>query len=179
MPFGGGWGHYSSAVIHWSLVSVLRCGSLETTLADSQVWQEHCQVYGLFANTVPLLKWSWLYLYASTICAKVLITVLNWRDLSAGIQRSVVRWMSIDVSEEHVAFILGSRSRLYLLPASRWYLVWLTFRPWRWKPNVPPTYRMTQNELYGLHNVISQKTEIFIITSARTSNPTQRYTVST
>jgi hypothetical protein len=40
----------------------------------------------------------------------------------------------------------------------------------RWRQYVPPKRLLTFN---GLHCVISQKTELFITTGVRTSNPTQ------
>jgi hypothetical protein len=52
-----------------------------------------------------------------------------------------------------------SRFCLHLL--SRWFLAWL--RPWRWRRHIPPKRRLTSN---GLHGVISQKTELFMISPA-------------
>jgi hypothetical protein len=72
----------------------------------------------------------------------------SWRVLSSGIQRRVVRRKSTDVSEEHVSSIF----RVWLLPASRWFLVRLILRPWRWG-HVPPKRRLTFN---GLHGIISE-----------------------
>jgi hypothetical protein len=40
---------------------------------------------------------------------------------------------------------------------------------WRWRRYVPPNHQLTFN---GLHGVISQKTEHFITTGVRTSDPT-------
>jgi hypothetical protein len=57
-----------------------------------------------------------------------------------------------------------------LLPTSCWFLarlIWL----WRWRRNVPPKRRFIFN---GLYDVISQKTEIFIITAVWTSSPTRK-----
>jgi hypothetical protein len=48
------------------------------------------------------------------------------------------------------------------------FLGWVTLKPWRWRRHIPPKRRLTSN---GLHSVISQKTELFIITAVRTSNP--------
>jgi hypothetical protein len=42
-------------------------------------------------------------------------------------------------------------------------------RPWRWRRHASPNRRLTFN---GLHGVLSQETELFIITAVRTSNPT-------
>jgi hypothetical protein len=47
-----------------------------------------------------------------------------------------------------------------LLTASRWFLAWLILRPWRWRRHVPQKRQMTFN---GLHGVISQKIELFVI----------------
>jgi hypothetical protein len=58
---------------------------------------------------------------------------------------------------------------LCLLLASRRFLSWLVFQPWRWKRNVPPKSRLSFNELRG---VISQKTEFYIPTAMRTSDHT-------
>jgi hypothetical protein len=49
--------------------------------------------------------------------------------------------------------------KLCLLPASCWFLAWLTFQPWRWRQHVPLKCWLTFNEL---HSIISQKTELFI-----------------
>jgi hypothetical protein len=43
-----------------------------------------------------------------------------------------------------------------LLPGSRWLLVWITLRHWRWRRHVPPKCRLTFN---GRHGDTSQKTE--------------------
>jgi hypothetical protein len=45
----------------------------------------------------------------------------------------------------------------------------LILRPWRWRWHVPPKRRLTFN---WLHGVISQKRELFITTTVRTSNLT-------
>jgi hypothetical protein len=63
--------------------------------------------------------------------------------------------------------IYGSHSSSYegfyeylagLLPVSRWFLVWLILRPWRWMKHVLRKRRLTFS---GLHGVISQKIELF------------------
>jgi hypothetical protein len=59
--------------------------------------------------------------------------------------------------------------KLCLVPASRWFDVWLILRPWKRRRQVPPRSRLIFN---GLHGVISQKTEFFITTAVRTSNTT-------
>jgi hypothetical protein len=41
--------------------------------------------------------------------------------------------------------------------ASRWFLSWLIFRPWRWRQHVPPKHRFTLN---GLGSVRCHKTEL-------------------
>jgi hypothetical protein len=48
---------------------------------------------------------------------------------------------------------------------SRWFLVWLVFRPWRWRRCVPPKRQFIFN---GLHGVISQKIVLFITTAVNT-----------
>jgi hypothetical protein len=60
----------------------------------------------------------------------------------------------------------GTGSACYLL--SGWYPDWLIVRPWRRRRHVLPKRRLTFNRL---HCVISQKTEFFITTDVRTSNP--------
>jgi hypothetical protein len=52
---------------------------------------------------------------------------------------------------------------------SRWFLAQFILRPWRWRRYVPPKCRLTFNEL---HDIISQKTVLFITTAVWTSNPT-------
>jgi hypothetical protein len=61
---------------------------------------------------------------------------------------------------------------LCLLPASCWFLTWLTLRPWRWRQYVPPKRWLT---FIGLHGVISQEIRVVlsIATAVRTSNLTQ------
>jgi hypothetical protein len=66
----------------------------------------------------------------------------------------VIRWKSTDISEE------------------RCFLAWLILRPWWWRWHAPPKRRLTFS---GLHGVMTQKTELFIITAVRTSDPTRRY----
>jgi hypothetical protein len=48
--------------------------------------------------------------------------------------------------------------RALLVPASWWFLVWLTLQPWRRRPHVSPTRRLNFS---GLHDVTSQETEFF------------------
>jgi hypothetical protein len=64
--------------------------------------------------------------------------------------------------------------KLSFLSASCWFLAWLNLRPWRRRRYVPPRRRVTFN---GLHGVISQKTEFFITTAIRTSNPIRNSTL--
>jgi hypothetical protein len=47
------------------------------------------------------------------------------------------------------------------------FLNWLIIRSWRWRRNVPPKRWLT---LKGLHGVVSQKQELFIITAVRTTD---------
>jgi hypothetical protein len=55
---------------------------------------------------------------------------------------------------------------------SRWFLACLILRPWRWRRHVPPECLLTFN---GLHGFLSQKTELFVITAVRASDPTYLY----
>jgi hypothetical protein len=54
---------------------------------------------------------------------------------------------------------------------SRWYLTRL-IRPWRLMRYIPSKRRLTYSRL---HDVISQKTVLFITTAVRTSNPTSAF----
>jgi hypothetical protein len=54
---------------------------------------------------------------------------------------------------------------LTLVPRSRIFL------PWRWRRNVPPKRRFTQD----LHGTTSQKAAFFIVTAVKTSNPTCQF----
>jgi hypothetical protein len=56
-----------------------------------------------------------------------------------------------------------------LVTLSAWFLARLIRRQWRWKRRIYPKHRLTFNILHG---VTSQKTELFITTAVRTSNPT-------
>jgi hypothetical protein len=51
-----------------------------------------------------------------------------------------------------------------------WPILW----SWRWRRYVPPKRRLAFNEL---HDILSQKTELFITTALRTSNPIYLYFV--
>jgi hypothetical protein len=55
---------------------------------------------------------------------------------------------------------------------SRWFLVRLTLRPWRWMGHVPLKCWLTFS---GLHHVISKNMEIFIPTAVKTSNSAINY----
>jgi hypothetical protein len=71
-----------------------------------------------------------------------------WRFQSFVIHRRVVRWESTDVSERHIASIFSKQ------PAwSRQKTIML-----RWKRHIPPKRRLILN---GLHDDISQKTQLF------------------
>jgi hypothetical protein len=59
-----------------------------------------------------------------------------------------------------------SRRQAEFLPQ---FLSRLVLRSWRWTRHVPPKRRLNFN---GLHDGISKKTELFITTAVRTSNPT-------
>jgi hypothetical protein len=43
-----------------------------------------------------------------------------------------------------------------------WFFPWLTLQSWRWRRNFVPKRRLT---FIGLHGVISQKTELFLLSS--------------
>jgi hypothetical protein len=58
---------------------------------------------------------------------------------------------------------------------SCWFLARLTLQPWKWRRHVPLTHRFT---ITTLHSVISQKTELFMLTAVITSDPTYSYTDS-
>jgi hypothetical protein len=86
---------------------------------------------------------------------------LSWRVSSSGKWRRVVRWVSTDVSDDHIASIfrveeIGSANQR----ASRWRYV-------------PPKRPLKLNGLHRLHGVISQKMILFITTAVKTSNPTR------
>jgi hypothetical protein len=65
------------------------------------------------------------------------------------------------------------RSACYLL--SRWFLVWI-IRPWTWGRNILPKHLLTSNILHG---VMFQKTELFMNTGVRTSNPKKLFVIMT
>jgi hypothetical protein len=65
------------------------------------------------------------------------------RVVSSGIWRLVVRWKRTDVSQEYVAVFVC------------WFLVWLTFRSWRWRKKCLITFSW-------FHGIISQKVRTFI-----------------
>jgi hypothetical protein len=52
---------------------------------------------------------------------------------------------------------------------SCWFLGWLILRFWTCRRHVPPKRRFSFN---GPHGVMARKTELFITTAVRTSNPT-------
>jgi hypothetical protein len=54
------------------------------------------------------------------------------------------------------------------LHASSCFLSCIILQPWRWGRHVPPKGQLTFTRL---HNVVSQKTELFIPTAVRTSKP--------
>jgi hypothetical protein len=58
---------------------------------------------------------------------------------------------------------------LFFQPSSPWFLAWLIFLHWRWRLYVRPKRLFTIN---GLHTCISHKTEPFMVTAIKTSNPT-------
>jgi hypothetical protein len=96
------------------------------------------------------------------------------RILSSGIRFHVVRWKSIDTSEEYVASIFRNEeyakpetSNSCLLSEFCWYLTWLIFEPWSWRLYVPPERRLNAN---GLQDFMFQKIKLFIIISVRKPN---------
>jgi hypothetical protein len=60
-------------------------------------------------------------------------------------------------------YLMGAVSHLF----PRWFLAWLILRPWRWSDTFLRTVRLLSKEL---HDVISQKTALFLTTAVRTSN---------
>jgi hypothetical protein len=82
------------------------------------------------------------------------------RVSSSGIWRCVVRWVSTDVSEDHISSIF----RVEEISSAETFIL-----PWRWMRYVPPKRRLKLN---GLHDVISQSTVLFITTAVKTSDPT-------
>jgi hypothetical protein len=92
-----------------------------------------------------------------------------WRVVSSGICRRAVCQKLTDISEEDTVSIFAQAEL-----RSRWFLAWFILRLRRWRRHVPPKHRLTFN---GLHGVISQKIELFIITAMKTSNPTYLYII--
>jgi hypothetical protein len=84
----------------------------------------------------------------------------RWIVSYSGIWRHVVRWVSTEVSEEHIASIF----RVEVISSTR------NQQASRWRRDFPPTRRLSLN---GLHGVISQKMILFITTAVKTSNPTK------
>jgi hypothetical protein len=70
-------------------------------------------------------------------------------------------------------YFLHIHSSVSLMPDSCWFLIWLTLQPWSWRRYVPLKCQLTFTRLQG---VISHKTELFIATAVRTSDPTYFYT---
>jgi hypothetical protein len=96
---------------------------------------------------------------------------VNWRASSSRIWRRVVRRVSTDVLEEHIASIfrveeINSACHLFAC----WILLNIFIWPWRWRRCVPPKFQL---KLDGLHSVISQKMILFITTAVKTSNTTR------
>jgi hypothetical protein len=60
---------------------------------------------------------------------------------------------------------------LFLLHASRWFLVWCILQPCWWSWQLPLKRRLTFD---GLHGVMSQKKRLSITTAVRSSNPTTK-----
>jgi hypothetical protein len=89
-----------------------------------------------------------------------------WRVSSFGIWRHVVRRVSTNVSEEHIASIFLATCLL------AFFFLNVFLRPWRWRRYVSPKRRL---KLDGLHGVISQKMILFITSTVKTSNPTWFY----
>jgi hypothetical protein len=111
-------------------------------------------------NTFPLLGSGFL------INPLINIIHVSFEVLSAVAVKSFIFWDIFDLPEEHVAsnFRVKAWNRqsaeLSLMPASYWYLAWLTLRPWRRKRYIPPRHQLTFTRLQG---VISQKLKLFIV----------------
>jgi hypothetical protein len=58
--------------------------------------------------------------------------------------------------------------RLFFVTVSCWFLLWLTLRYWTWRRYVSPKRRLT----LPVYMVLSQKTELFTVTTLRISKPT-------
>jgi hypothetical protein len=86
-----------------------------------------------------------------------------------GITKGSLLWDITPCSPLKVNRRLGVIWSLSLLPALRWFLAWLILRPWRGRSHVNSKRQLTFG---GLHGVISQKTELFICTAVRISDPT-------
>jgi hypothetical protein len=79
----------------------------------------------------------------------------------------VVRGKWTDVLEDVSPPLSGLKSKLCLQPA--WFLAWLSLEPRILRLHIPPKCWLTFN---GLHGVISQKIQLFIITAVWTSDYT-------
>jgi hypothetical protein len=89
--------------------------------------------------------------------------------LTAVVLNSSIFWDITTCSPVKVNWLFRGTCRLHLQGRrisqarnqceSRWQAAWLILRPWRWRRHVPQKRRLNFN---GLHDVISQKTELFM-----------------
>jgi hypothetical protein len=68
------------------------------------------------------------------------------------------------------SWVTQATAELSLLHASCWFLARFTLQYWRKRRHVPLKRRMTLN---GLHDIMSQKTELFVTITAKISNLTR------
>jgi hypothetical protein len=78
---------------------------------------------------------------------------VQWRISSSGIWRRIVRWVSTDVSGEHIASIFRVEEKV--------------------QKTSEQAGGKRRLKLNGLHGIISQKMILFITTAVKTSNPTE------
>jgi hypothetical protein len=87
------------------------------------------------------------------------------------IKCSLGRWISTDVSKEHVCSTFkveeNAKQRICMnqVAKSCWFLTWPILWPYRKERIIPPKRLLVFNELHG---IISQKRELLVITTVRT-----------
>jgi hypothetical protein len=142
-------GKVSQSLIHF--VGIAHAVASQLTSSD----QAHFSAHPTFIRQNTLAGSKCVFIYSSFGRTFDFPGVCLCGVLSSGIWRRVVRWKSQRFGELPC-----------LLPASCFFLSWLTCRSLRWTWYVPPKHRLT---FTGLHDV-SLKIEFFIATDVRTSN---------
>jgi hypothetical protein len=119
--------------------------------------QTYCSYTSIFINSVHFISLTYIYSrYLFIVDKQSYESYMFWDIMSCNLLKvnrhfggtrclHLQGWCISHARNCHEELLLDA---CFIL-ASCWFLAWLTFQPWRWRPNVPPKCQLTFTWIYG------------------------------